>query len=137
MAIKFISLEELQKVAHERGFLLCPKCAQKYEPAAAVSLEWTEQGIAHIIPVMYDPQANYDALGRKFVDHYYDGQKRNGWGGVYRVAHNTLYNGNFVRQLVQHYPALQNGPITERALHEAGCNLEDEIALWQLGNYTT
>jgi hypothetical protein len=49
------------------------------------------------------------------------------------VGPSALFDEEFVDHLLQRYPALREKLLTERALRKAGCDLEAEIAMWQLG----
>jgi hypothetical protein len=90
-----------------------------------------DKAIAHIAPVIYTCQPPHDFLSRKKLDRLYDGN-RGLYAWVYCIAYNALSNPEFVRHLLLRYPALQDKPLTERALQEAGCDLEAEIALFQI-----
>jgi hypothetical protein len=49
------------------------------------------------------------------------------------IVESKYANLRFLGMLVRHYPILLCSPLTESALREAGCDIEAEWALWQLG----
>jgi hypothetical protein len=61
------------------------------------------------------------------------GAKKGEWHGVILMGYHTLFCGEFVNYLLQRYPCLQGRRLTKRTLREAGCDLEAEIAMWQIG----
>jgi hypothetical protein len=134
----FVKVEYLKKVAEKKGYSLCPSCVERYErePAAAVRLVWDDdRNIGHIAPVIYTRKLPHDFLYRRRLERLYDGKRPRGlyiW--VYCVAHETLWEPEFVNSLLLRYPTLQDNPFNEKSLQKAGCDLEKEIALWQLAN---
>jgi hypothetical protein len=131
----FVKVENLEEIARRKGSALCPSCGQQYkrELAAAVRLVLDDKAIAHIAPVIYTCKPPHDFLHRRQLERLYDGKNTKGlhaW--VYCIAYNALSDPKFVRHLLLCYPVLQDKPLTERTLQKAGCDLEKEIAFWQL-----
>jgi hypothetical protein len=135
---------------------LCPQCLERYTtPCAAVVIEEDASGIGHVVLLRYSiiigVTVVYEAMrccgGRGecgyikpadsspqctgFIPPLAHEPTR--WCGVIIPAHPTLFNGEFVSYLLRRHPALRGELLTEQALREAGCDLEAEIALWQLG----
>jgi hypothetical protein len=132
----FISLEHLQKFASVvGGYILCPECARQYEPALTVELRGEKvegRKVMHFAPVPYvfsnaDVSRGYQPsfckpLPRGLLKWYEDAPAL----GVHSYF--------FLRDLVRRYPELIDRPLTERVLREVGCDIEAELAMWQLGN---
>jgi hypothetical protein len=133
-----VKVENLKKLIAKRGYSLCPLCVQRYErkPAAAVWLLFGPSSIAHIAPAIYTRRPPHDLLLRRRPARLYDGQNIKGlYERIYCAAHNMLCDPIFVRHLLLRYPALQDKTMTEKALREAGCDLEAEIALFKLAGW--
>jgi hypothetical protein len=134
---------------------LCPQCLERYtKPCAAVVVEEDADGVGHIVLLRYDALLRrtvaYEAMrccsGQKWIGHIIPAGSSplltgfclpllyasTEWRGVVVPAHPTLFDGEFVSYLLQRYPALRGELLTEGALRKAGCDLEAEIAMWQL-----
>jgi hypothetical protein len=139
----FVTLEKIQQIAKKRQLPLCPKCAERYEPCLAVALyrEYRTK-TAHIMPVVYTSAHPWeDKWIHPFYAAYEDfcclenrSERHYGIRGL--ICLSPLYDyisfRTFLCHILRQYPALLNRPITERALHEAGCDVEAEWAMWQL-----
>jgi hypothetical protein len=137
---KFVTLDKLQQIAKERQLTLCPRCAEHYEPCLAVALyrEYHTE-TAHIMPVVYTNAYPWeDKWLHSFYTAYEDfycleNMSKRHYGIKSLICLSPLYNHfSFLCHILRRYPALLNRPITERALREAGCDLEAEWAMWQL-----
>jgi hypothetical protein len=138
---------------------LCPQCLERYtKPCAVVVVEKSASGVWHIVliryyyPQLYGPVVHStmyearrccgrrkwhggiiparDGLGIGFCRPLVHG--KGSWQGFVVMGHSALVDEDFVRYLLQRYPALQRALLTERTLRRAGCDLEAEIAMWQL-----
>jgi hypothetical protein len=128
----FITIEHLQKFAESvGGYTLCPECARRYEPALLVELRGVEK-VMHFAPVPHQ-FSNVEVASRynpsfcnslpKWLPRWYEFPPPLGGHGYF-----------FLRHLLRNYPALIDRPLTERVLREVGCDIEAEMAMWQLGN---
>jgi hypothetical protein len=131
----FVKVENLEEIARRKGYALCHSCVRQYERklAAAVWLVFGQNGIAHIAPVIYTCKPHHDYLHRQWIERLYDGKDPGRlWAWVRYIAHEALWDPKFVHHLLLRYPTLQDRIMTENALQKAGCDLEAEIALFQL-----
>jgi len=139
---------------------LCPRCLARYtKPCAVVVVEKSTSGVWHIVLIRYYyPQLcgpvvhstmyeawrccggrkwhgglipARDGLGIGFCRPLVHG--RGSWQGFVVMGYPALVDEDFVRYLLQRYPALQRTLWTEYTLRKAGCDLESEVAMWQLG----
>jgi hypothetical protein len=134
---------------------LCPQCLERYtKPCAAVVVEEDADGVGHIVLLSYDTLLQqtvaYEAMrccsGQKWIGHIIPAHSSplltgfclplvhspTEWRGVVVPTHRTLLDGEFVSYLLRRYPALRGELLTEGTLRKAGCDLEAEIAMWQL-----
>jgi hypothetical protein len=124
------------------------------KPCAAVVVEEDAGGVGHIVLLRYDTLLErtvaYEAMrccsGRKWIGHIIPAcssplltgfclpllYASTEWRGVVVPEHPTLFDGEFVSYLLRRYPALRGELLTEHALRRAGCDLEAEVAMWQL-----
>ncbi len=143
--------EDLEKL----DVRLCPQCLERYtQPCAAVVVEEDADGIGHIVLLRYDTVLRwtvaYEAMrccsGQRWMGYITPAHSSplctgfslplvhapTEWRGVIMPAHPALLDGEFVNYLLRRYPALCGKLLTERALRRVGCDLEAEIAMWQL-----
>jgi hypothetical protein len=126
---------------------LCPQCLERYtKPCAAVVVEEDADGVGHIVLLRYyrlyepvvQPSVVYDAVrccgGQKWYGELIPARCLRGFNrkGVVVIGYPTLVDAEFVSYLLRRYPALRGELLTESALRKAGCDLEVEIAMWQL-----
>jgi hypothetical protein len=139
---------------------LCPRCLARYmEPCAVVVVEEGANGVWHIVLIRYlQPQfygpvvytTMYEAVrrcgGRKWRGGLIPARDipggiglcrplvhvRSSWRKFAVMGHSALVDEEFVVYLLGRYPALHGELLTEHALRKAGCDLEAEIAMWQL-----
>jgi len=130
---------------------LCPQCLERYtKPCAAVVVEEDSSGVGHIVLLRYATRGSvvfYSALrccnsGRDWLgklgsatDYGFPApfvHDRDEWCGAFRVGHKALFDELFLHFLLLRYPKLSEQLLTECALRKAGCDLEAEIAMWQL-----
>jgi len=140
---------------------LCPQCLERYtKPCAVVVVEEGVRGVWHIVlvryfqPQLYGPvvySTMYEAVrccgGRKWRGGLIPARGipggiglcrplvhvRNSWRDFVVMGHLALVDEEFVAYLLRRYPALRGKLLTESALRKSGCDLEAEIAMWQLG----
>jgi hypothetical protein len=132
---------------------LCPQCLERYTaPCAAVVVERDGSSVGHIVLLRYSIGSRgivfYNAVrccgsGRDWLGLVGSASdwgfpvpfvhERDEWCGVFCVGHKSLFDAEFLNSLLLHYPALVGQPLTERVLREAGCDIEAELAMWQLG----
>jgi hypothetical protein len=138
-----VPLERLQQEARKRQLTLCPRCAEHYEPCLAVTLyQEYHTETAHIMPVVY---TNASPWEDKWLHYFYtacedfyclENRSKRHYGIKGLICLSPLYDHSsfrtFLCHILRRYPALLDRPITERALREAGCDLEAEWAMWQL-----
>ena len=128
----------MQRKAFE-GYVLCEKCIERYTPCAALLLQ-NADGRVHILPVVY--KLEQGEVCRSHAGWVCNGRQpklRVGlfpWesGAALVAVHEVFDNPEFGKVLLRHYPELEGKPLTEELLEQVGCDLEVEIALWQLGN---
>ena len=138
---------------------LCPRCLARYTvPCAVVCVEVDANDLGHVVLFRYNraPQGVvfYKALRccgeREWVGMLVParssseiGPEESGfclpfiagsddWRSFILMGHHALFCGEFVNRLIQRYPRLQGRLLTRRTWREAGCDLEAEIAMWQL-----
>jgi hypothetical protein len=151
--VGFVTLDQLQQAAQDKRFVLCPKCAERYEPCLVVIFyRIASANVAHIMPGAYEfgyrpvfikndfflkasirRKLLYTAceelvrsLELEEVNYKVIGQIC----GLSLRSHAQL--DSFICYILQKYPGLNGRPITERTLREVGCPLEAEWAMWQL-----
>jgi hypothetical protein len=131
---------------------LCPQCLERYtKPCAAVVVEKDGSGVGHIVLLRYSCGlrgivfynafrccgSRRDWLGRLgSADYGFPApfvHDRDEWCGAFRVGHKALFDERFLHFLLLRYPKLAEQLLTECALRKASCDLEAEIAMWQLG----
>jgi hypothetical protein len=144
--------EDLEKL----DVRLCPQCLERYTvPCAVVCIEVDADDVGHVVLFRYNraPQGRvfYKALRccgeREWVGMLIPApssplkiglclpfiHESGDWRGVILIGHRALICGEFVNYLLQRYPRLQGRLLTSRTLRKAGCDLEAEIAMWQIG----
>jgi hypothetical protein len=149
--------EDLEKLDVQ----LCPRCLVRYtEPCAVVVVEEGASGVWHIVlirylqlkfygPVVYTTM--YEAVrrcgGRKWRGGLIPARGISGGIGLCRplvhvrsswrkfavMGHPALVDEEFVVYLLRRYPSLHGELLTERTLRRVGCDLDAEIAMWQIG----
>jgi hypothetical protein len=139
----FVTLDKLKQIVQDKQLTLCPKCAEHYEPCLAALL-YRGAGVMHIMPAVYTSAHPWeDKWMHPFYAAYEDfccleNRSERYYGIIGLICLSPLYDHDsfrtFLCDLLRQYPSLLNRPITERALHEAGCDLESEWAMWQLAN---
>jgi hypothetical protein len=149
-----VTTKELRQLMR-RNVRLCPRCLERYtKPCAAVLVEEDADGVGHIVLLRYGALLQrtvaYEAVrccsGQKWIGHIIPAHSSplltgfclplvhspTEWRGVVVPMHRTLLDGEFVSYLLRRYPALRGELLTESALRKVGCDLEAEVALWQL-----
>jgi hypothetical protein len=125
----FIAVTNLEQFARAvGGYTLCHECARRYEPALLVELrgDYTGRGkVMHFAPVpaIFSKENLYQP---RFCSSLPSGLLR--WYGFPQCGY------RFLQYLIKRYPTLTDRPLTERVLREVGCDVEAELAMWQLGN---
>jgi hypothetical protein len=129
-----VPIEAFEGLVQAFDSQLCPECVKQYEPAACIMLQCTRFSVAHISPVRFrvtepsfvEYMDTRCCKSTRRSSRHYTGESTIGF------AREPFKDLNFIEHLLLHYPKLNNKPITLRTLQEAGCNLETEIAMWQL-----
>jgi hypothetical protein len=150
MTIKEVQLHDLQAL----GIPLCLQCEDRYTaPCAVVVLEKDAFDTWHIVLPRYSTEGGgvfYKVSRCCWEDLTWRGMLlparasplrigfrapwvhgRYEWQGIIVVGHHALVDGEFMSNLLRRYPILQHQPLTMQLLRKT-CNLEAEIALWQL-----
>jgi hypothetical protein len=148
MAIQEVTLHTLQSLEIQ----LCPQCKDLYtDPCAVVVLEKDIFDTWHIILLRYSTEGGgvfYKASRYCWENLTWQGMLwparespkgfraplvhgRHEWQSIIIVGHHALVDEEFMSNLLRRYPVLQHQPLTMKLLRET-CNLEAEIALWQL-----
>jgi hypothetical protein len=151
MTIQAVQLHDLQAL----GIPLCLQCAEQYTaPCAGVVLEKDAFDTWHIILPRYSAEgggvlykasrccweeltwhgmllpARASPSGIGFRAPWVHGQYA--WRSIIVVGPHALVDGEFMSTLLRRYPVLQHQPLTMQLLRKTECNLEAEVALWQL-----
>jgi len=112
--------------------LLCPICRERYEPCVAVGV--VEVYVPHLFPAILaggvPPRYILSFCGIKLER----GMLRSLGKRQLRSVHSKYANQRFLDALARNYPQLLGSPLTASVLRKAGCDIEAEWALWQLGN---
>jgi len=126
-------LHELEQVAAQHGYLLCPTCSTLYEPCAVVTLQWTDRGVAHILPLVCVFVESWRSVWQGYLQgRLCDGTKHMPVCGVFCRKCATLDDREFLTWLLRRYPGLSRKPLMESVLRLLGIDLEAEIAMWRL-----
>jgi hypothetical protein len=129
--MRYLQLRELERVAAQHGFRLCPTCATLYEPCVVVHL-LGEEGVAHIIPLV----CGWFSPPYSVWWGYFEGMLCNRKKHIHheRVFWKSAELGDrkFWMFLLQRFPGLNYQPWTKPVLDRLGVDLEAEIAMWQL-----
>jgi hypothetical protein len=128
-----LDIETLKRTAEVFGSRLCHECVKQYKPAALVMLQYTMDSLAHISPMRFRIAKSlvwYRATRCCKITG--QSQQNSIVESIPCFAREPFGNLEFIKYLLLRYPKLKNKPITLRTLQEAGCNLEAEIAMWQL-----
>jgi hypothetical protein len=127
-----VQLEQVEMaLRREHVKLLCPTCRERYELCVAVGV--VKVYVPHLFPAFTEggpPRYVLSFCGIK-LEH---GMLRMLGKLLLRSVHSKYANRRFLEALVRNYPQLLGSPLTESVLHKAGCDIEAEWALWQLGN---
>jgi hypothetical protein len=77
------------------------------------------------------PREGYPRF-RSYAGRPLDGLLPEVWGGGFVAVHKAFADGDFVVFLLERYPCFTNQPITVELQERVGCDLEAELAMWQL-----
>ena len=129
-------LVHLERVAmalrQEYAKLLCPICRERYEPCVAVGV--VKVYVPHLCPAVFTGHGTLRYMRSFWGITLEHGMLRSLGKLLLRSVHSKYANQRFLFLLVQTYPQLLGSPLTASVLHQAGCDVEAEWALWQLGN---
>jgi hypothetical protein len=123
MLVQWKQIEEMLQKDQFRHARVCPACQERYEPCIAVGIVGVY--VIHLLPCIF-----MDECMRYTVS--FCGQEIP-YVTIRRIAYSPYADERFLATLVQRYPMLLHAQLTERTLREAGCNLEAEWAMWQMG----
>jgi hypothetical protein len=123
MLVQWKQIEEVLQKDQFRHAQVCPVCQERYEPCIAV-------GIVGVYVIHLRPCTLMNGYMKYPVS--FCGQE-NLYMMFRRIVFSQCANWRFLATLAQRYPMLLHAQLTERALREAGCDIEAEWALWQMG----
>jgi hypothetical protein len=115
---------------------ICPACRELYEPCVEVVA--IGHNIWHLVPVSVHSGFAF-GYSYEFIDYVFPfcavgEQVRIREGILSRIARSKCAEQRFLWMLVRRYPQLLGSPLTASVLQKAGCDIEAEWALWQLGS---
>jgi hypothetical protein len=127
-----VQLEQVEMaLRREHVKLLCPTCRERYEPCVAV---WVVKVyVPHLFPAVL-AEGGPLCYMRSFCGIKLEHGMLRMLGKLLLRSVHSKYANRFLEALVRNYPRLLGSPLTESVLHKAGCDIEAEWALWQLGN---
>jgi hypothetical protein len=124
MLIQWERVETVLK--HERSGRVCPVCQERYEPSVAVGIAGVH--VLHLLPPIF--------FAKGGLPHYvltFCGRELKYGTMRLLVGSKCADDRSFWSAILTRYPDLLYKPLTEWVLREAGCDIEAEWALWQLG----
>jgi len=125
----------LKSIMQVRNARICPACQECYEPCVEVVI--TGHNIWHLVPISVHSGFAF-GYSYEFVDYVFPFcaggvPVRIQEGPLWRIIRSQYAERRFLWMLVRRYPNLLNSPLTASVLRKAGCDIEVEWALWQLG----
>jgi hypothetical protein len=125
----------LQSVMRIRNAQICPACRECYEPCVEVAI--MGHNIWHLVPISVHSGLAW-GCSYEFADYVFPfcacGEQVKIWEGpLWRIVRSKYAERRFLWMLVRRYPNLLDSPLTASVLRKAGCDIEAEWALWQLG----
>jgi hypothetical protein len=135
----------LRSAMQIRNAQVCPTCQECYEPCVEVAI--IGHNAWHLVPVSVHRRfargcsyefVDYVFPSYEFVDYVFPfcasrGRVRIQGEPLWCIVRSKCAERRFLWMLARRYPQLLDSPLTESVLREAGCDIEAEWALWQLG----
>jgi hypothetical protein len=134
MAARGMTVEAMRVLMRRHGFELCEQCVARYVPCMVLVLQYDKGRIAHIMPVAHkwDAWRGQRCARRSYVGRLCDRLCPAAWEGKFVAVHAALDRRDFVEALLGSYPELEGKPLTEELLERVGCDLDAELAMWEL-----
>jgi len=125
----------LKSIMQVRNARICPACQECYEPCVEVAI--IGHNVWHLVPISVHSRFAF-GHSYEFVDYVFPFcaggvPVRIQEGPLWRIVRSKYAELPFLWMLVRRYPKLLNSPLTASVLCKAGCDIEVEWALWQLG----